>query len=156
MQVASVSPASSVVAHLARARSWLALELPGFAAWACVSPPLPRLPPRPPRSPCCHHPSGLRAPGSEACAAPSARKSPCCRPRIPLLGELLSPPTAVPSRPCVPPGTALITLRVYLWDYLTHVSLHQAANSVRVGTESVLFTDNPRCLAHSRASNFFK
>lgn len=66
------------------------------------------------------------------------------------------PPLYILSRPCTPPPPSLITLRIYLCEYVSHVSPHQAANSVRVETTYVLLTDNPQCLAHSRASTFFK
>lgn len=144
----SISPASSVVAHLAQARSWLALELPCFTTCACAPPSLPSSPTQ--TSSFSLLSSGLLGllplPGSPPTAVPTS----------PFSGSSSHSPLTVPSQPCMPPGITLITLHIYLWDYLTHVSPHQAANSVRVGTKSVLFTDNPQCLAHNRASNFFK
>lgn len=73
-------------------------------------------------------------------------------PREALLTPPSNPPLYIFSQPCIPPFTGLITLCVYLHGYLTHVLPHQVANSIRLGTKSVLFTDNPQCLARSTAS----
>ena len=103
----------------------------------------------PPHSPC-----GLQ--GSYAWAVPSSwklshRGSSITFPREALLTPASQPPLYINSQPCIPPHIGLIMFRAYLHGYLTHVSLHQAANSTRIGTKSILFTDNPQCLARSIA-----
>lgn len=110
-------PPASVVAHLAQARSRLALETPCFPSPSMLDRlhPYRQLPPDPPCSRSCH---------------------PCCSlclesfpPLLPIsfLGEASltssrSPPLYVPSQPHAPPCFALITLHICLCDYVTHAS----------------------------------
>lgn len=118
--------------------------------YACISPSLPTPLFDPPCFPCGRL-------GSYACAVPLAwNLSHHCSSITFPWEALLTPPLYIPSQPCIPPCVGLITLRVYLHGYLTHVSLHQVANSIRIGTKSVLFTDNPQCLARSTTCVFKK
>ena len=117
----------------------------------------PSLPSSSTQTPLC----SLMLPGLLPCAWHSAHRCPPC----PFSGKPLSlppghPPLNTPSQPTRLPSSqpriAPIMLHIYLCGHLTPVSPCQAATSVREGTKSVVFTDNPQCLAQSRASTFFK
>lgn len=146
-------------AHLAQVRTCWTPRFPAslchLCLWFCVYHLLP------PESPC----SPWRYLSSYALCYS------LCLELIPLLfpppfsGKLLSfppgqPPLYSPSQPAYlplsQPCIALITFAIYLCDYLSQASPHQDANSVRIGTKSVLFTDNSQRLAQSRASTFYK
>ena len=136
-----------VAVCLDQARNQLALEMPCFPHHLCSHCSDLTITFDPPHSSC-----GLR--GAYACAVPSSWKlSHCCPsitfPREALLTPASQPPLYINSQPCIPPCIGLITFRAYLHGYLTHVSLRQVANSTRIGTKSVLLTDNPQCLARS-------